>query len=603
MIRIKSLKSKILIYLILFATIPMLISSIMILNEMYKTKKESIFIRHYQILKQVEEESDNIVSHIEYLAVYVKDKYLIKKTNLLKGLIRVQKNISAILILNKHGKLINFSTKNKSMVYKGYDYSNRKYFKEISSGKETYWSEVYLSPISSLPSISYSIRIDEEHIAVLVINLGLLNDFVKKFKSASKDTLVRITDKHGVYLAYPDKPEFISQQKLILNSDIYTKYISKNYTNKQIIYNSNRFEKYIGVYGTSKKLKWNIIVYESYDYLFKTFNTLVWFLVMFIIILILISIYFSIRFSKSVLMPLEKVSINMDNFTHNKEVTDIKDSNYDELNKLVTNFELMRERIKHREDEIRLEIEKNKEKDIQLFEQSKMAAMGEMIGNIAHQWRQPLSVISTSATAMLMQKEYGILSDEKFENSCESINNQAQYLSKTIDDFKNFIKGDRNLEEVSIKTCIDSFISLITPSATGNNIKMILNIDKNILWKVYPNELIQCFINIFNNSKDAYAKDCDNKLFFIEVHENGNTLDLTFKDNAGGIPKDVINKIFEPYFTTKHKSKGTGLGLHMTYNIITEGMKGNISVINEEYIYEDKKYKGASFIISIPKNI
>ena len=600
MYKIKSLKSKILVYLILFTIIPLVIGSVVILNEMYKNKKESIFIKHYQILKQVEEEADGIISNIESLGEYVKDKYPIKKQNLLNGLVRVEKKISTILILDSNGKLKDFSSKNKSAIFKGFDYSNRKYFKEIINGKKYYWSEVYLSPINSVPSVSYSIRVNQNTIAILIINLGILNNFASKFKSDSGTTMVRITNKDGIFLAHPDLPEFISQQKTIKNSNIYKQYISKDYKYKQILFKGIKTFNNIGTYGVTKKLKWYVIVHESYPFLFKTFNSVIWFLIMFIVLLISVSIYFSIRLSKSILLPLEKVSINMDNLAHGKKLFDINDSNYKELNKLVHNFQLMEDKIKQREEKVKEEIKKNKQKDMQLFEQSKMASMGEMIGNIAHQWRQPLSVISTSATGMQMQKEYGTLSDEKFDSACTSINEQAQYLSKTIDDFKNFIKGERALEEFNVKQLIDSFLNIINPSAKTHNIHIKLNVDKNINWKSYPNELTQCFINIFNNSKDAYPDNCENKLFFIDIENKKCCLKITLKDNAGGIPKDILPKIFEPYFTTKHKSKGTGLGLHMTYNILHDGMNGQINAINTQYIYNTIEYNGASFIIHIP---
>ena len=322
---------------------------------------------------------------------------------------------------------------------------------------------------------------------------------------------------------------------------------------------------------------------------------------MFIVLLILVSIYFSIRLSKSILLPLEKVSTNMDNLAHGKKLFDINDSNYKELNKLVHNFKLMDDKIKQREKKVKEEIEKNKQKDMQLIEQSKMASMGEMIGNIAHQWRQPLSVISTSATGMQMQKEYGTLSDEKFYNACTSINEQAQYLSKTIDDFKNFIKGDRDKKIFSLEDSLNTVLNLVSGPIKTENINVVLNCPNDINIESYENELIQCLINIFNNAKDALVENVEeNRLIIISTSTKKNKVYINIKDNASGIPEDIISKIFEPYFTTKHQSQGTGLGLHMTYRLIVEGMDGNIEAVNEEFIYNNKTYLGASFTITIP---
>ena len=242
---------------------------------------------------------------------------------------------------------------------------------------------------------------------------------------------------------------------------------------------------------------------------------------------------------------------------------------------------------------------KNKEKS--LIKSEKLAAMGDMIGNIAHQWRQPLSVISTSATGMKLQKEHGNLSDKEFFKYCNFINENAQYLSRTIDDFRNFIKGDKEKTPYNLSKTIKSFILLIEGSIKSNNINIISDLDDDIQIVGYPSELIQCFMNIYNNSKDAMAKlNEKDKLIFISTSIINKNIFINIKDSGGGIPKDIISNIFEPYFTTKHKSQGTGLGLNMTYNIITKGMDGNIEAINTKYQYNNIKYSGAQFIIKLP---
>ena len=242
-----------------------------------------------------------------------------------------------------------------------------------------------------------------------------------------------------------------------------------------------------------------------------------------------------------------------------------------------------------------------KRKDKLLFEQSKMASMGEMIGNIAHQWRQPLSIISTGATGLKVQKEFDNLTDEFFFSTCDLIDENAQYLSKTIDDFRDFIKGDRIKSNFNLKSKVDSFLHLINPSIKSNDINLIININIDVDIDGYPNELIQCLINIFNNAKDALIdSNIEDKYIFIDAISTDKNLIITIKDNAKGIPNDILNKIFEPYFTTKHQSKGTGLGLHMTYNLIVNGMNGDIVASNVKYIYDDKQFEGAEFKITIP---
>ena len=240
-----------------------------------------------------------------------------------------------------------------------------------------------------------------------------------------------------------------------------------------------------------------------------------------------------------------------------------------------------------------LDLTELKNKELQLAEQSKMAAMGEMIGNIAHQWRQPLSVISTAATGIKIQKEFGLLDDEKLFEICDLINDNSQYLSKTIDDFRDFIKNDKNQKNFNVKEVVNSSVNIIKPVFTMNYITLIEDIDIDFFIDGYPNELNQAIINICNNAKDVLVtKDYEDKLIFISFIKREGDIVLQIKDNGGGIDEAIMKKIFEPYFTTKHQSQGTGLGLYMVFKIIQK-MNLNITVQNSEYIYENKKYKGA----------
>ena len=231
-----------------------------------------------------------------------------------------------------------------------------------------------------------------------------------------------------------------------------------------------------------------------------------------------------------------------------------------------------------------------------------MASMGEMIGNIAHQWRQPLSVISTGVTGMKMQKEYDILTDEIFNNTCDVINKNAQYLSTTIDDFRNYIKGNRERKVFNLKKDIESFIHLVEGTIRKYNINMVLDLDESIKINGYENELAQCFINIFNNAKDVLVekKENEERYIFISTSMENDKVVIKIKDNGEGIEEDILPKIFEPYFTTKHQSQGTGLGLHMTYRLIVEGMNGTIEAKNICFDYEDKNYNGVEITITLP---
>ena len=249
---------------------------------------------------------------------------------------------------------------------------------------------------------------------------------------------------------------------------------------------------------------------------------------------------------------------------------------------------------------IEFELEEQNKK---LINSEKMASMGEMIGNIAHQWRQPLSVISTGVTGMQVQKEMDCLTDKVFSNTCKIVNENVQYLSQTIEDFKNYLKGSHKKDNFNVHKNIDSFLSLVQGSIKSDNIKIIFKNEStcNISINGYENELIQCYLNIFKNSRDAFrGKSIDKKYFTIKIIQDKNKIKIKLFDNAGGISDEILPKIYEPYFTTKHKSQGTGLGLYMTYNLITDSMNGSIEANNIIYKIEDKEYQGAQFIITLP---
>ncbi|MDX9743056.1 MAG: ATP-binding protein [Arcobacteraceae bacterium] len=245
--------------------------------------------------------------------------------------------------------------------------------------------------------------------------------------------------------------------------------------------------------------------------------------------------------------------------------------------------------------------EQLRQKDMLLYQQSKMASMGEMIGNIAHQWRQPLSVISTSVTGLGIKMEVGMEVEEKevIEN-LNRVNDTVQFLSKTIDDFQDYLKPQQHNQEFNIKNVITKNLEMFGKAFSNNDIEIILDME-DVIINNSQNELLQVAINILNNAKDA-LKECrdENRKIFIVTYKDDDNAILSIKDNAGGIPDEVLPNIFDAYFTTKHKSQGTGLGLYMSYQIITNRFGGTIEALNEEYEYQGEHYIGANFKIIIP---
>ena len=250
---------------------------------------------------------------------------------------------------------------------------------------------------------------------------------------------------------------------------------------------------------------------------------------------------------------------------------------------------------------IKLQNEKNqlKEQEELLIQQSRLASMGEMIANIAHQWRQPLSIISTLSTGIKLKKELGLSNEKNEIESLDTINQNSQYLSKTIDDFKNYFKKSTNTNTTYSKDLFEKTLKLISSRLKDKNIEVILNI-KNIELETYENELVQVCINIINNSIDAFENITHDKYIFIKTKKEDANIIIEIKDNAGGVPKEIINRIFEPYFTTKHERQGTGLGLYICNEIVTKHLKGRIEVSKINFDYLKHNYKSSKFKIILP---
>ncbi len=246
-------------------------------------------------------------------------------------------------------------------------------------------------------------------------------------------------------------------------------------------------------------------------------------------------------------------------------------------------------------------ITKEKEKDTLIMEQSRFAAMGEMIGNIAHQWRQPLSSISTIATGAKLRYKNNLISDEELDETFVKIKDHTQHLSKTIDDFRDFLKQDRVKELFDINEVINKSIILTEAVFKENNINIMFNhLEENVLLDGSSSELSQVFLNILNNAKDILVeKALKDRYVVINIVKESDFIIVKIQDNAGGISDEIREKVFDPYFTTKHKSQGTGIGLFMSKKIITQHFNGVIEVKNRDFDLEGNHFYGAEFSVKI----
>src|SRR5574344_120393 len=270
-----------------------------------------------------------------------------------------------------------------------------------------------------------------------------------------------------------------------------------------------------------------------------------------------------------------------------------EDTNDTALNELKN---MINDVIENLESRIKNEIDQRLAQEQILIQQSKLAAMGEMIGNIAHQWRQPLAQISAIHMNMKVTYDFNKFDEVYLNEKIKEANKLTSYMSQTINDFQNFFIPQKEKEIFSIeKACRDAY-NIIDSSLKYHNIEINFNIkeDTNIL--EYKNEFSQVILNILSNAKDILIeRKIENPKIDIEVKNGDNYSIIKIHDNAGGVKDDILDKIFDPYFTTRHKTQGTGIGLYMAKNIIERNMSGFINVKNIG--------NGALFTIKVLKDL
>jgi len=233
------------------------------------------------------------------------------------------------------------------------------------------------------------------------------------------------------------------------------------------------------------------------------------------------------------------------------------------------------------EERICEEVERSREKDRLMLQQARFAAMGEMIGNIAHQWRQPLNKLGLALQRMQMEQEKGILTDQLMEERVANGMDQLLGLSRTIDDFRNFFRPDSDPAPFSLAGAVQKTVGFFEASCNEHNIKIAIEGNSSLVCNGHVTEFRQALLNILNNARDALL---DNRIaepaITIILRDEERRSVLTVRDNAGGIKPEIIDKIFDPYFTTKGKGTRTGIGLYMAKTIIDQQMQGRIYASN-----------------------
>ncbi|AFL69496.1 histidine kinase [Sulfurospirillum barnesii SES-3] len=256
------------------------------------------------------------------------------------------------------------------------------------------------------------------------------------------------------------------------------------------------------------------------------------------------------------------------------------------------------------EQRIKKEVENSRKKDNIMFQQARLASLGEMLQNIAHQWRQPLGslmmIIQSFESKFLAKK----LSEEFVTSRVADAQMLAQNMSDTLEDFRTFFNPNKSKKECSLKDVVQKSIELSKYQLEREEIHLQFFIKEDLRFFAFKNELIHVLLNLIGNSKDVLATktELEMKIIHIIARESQDAIYVNVIDNGGGIKSDIIPKVFDPYFTTKHKSVGTGIGLFMSKQMVEKHMNGEITCKNIRHKLGTKKlWTCAMFTITIPK--
>jgi signal transduction histidine kinase len=274
---------------------------------------------------------------------------------------------------------------------------------------------------------------------------------------------------------------------------------------------------------------------------------------------------------------------------------------HDEIGELVESFAHMRDEVRDAqqglrqlaatlEERVREEVGHNREKDHLLIQQSRLASMGEMVHNIAHQWRQPLNALGLLIHNIRDDYEYGALTKESLHQATADAQRLLERMSHTIDDFRDFFRPDREMADFDVGAAVRDALFITEASLKHYNIDIAAEIPNGIMAEGYPSQFSQAVLNLLINAKEALLQRASGGHIKVRLATGDDRANVTVDDDAGGITVDVLPKIFEPYFTTKEE--GSGIGLYMAKMIIEKNMHGSIAAENTG--------AGARFVISIP---
>jgi signal transduction histidine kinase len=351
----------------------------------------------------------------------------------------------------------------------------------------------------------------------------------------------------------------------------------------------------------------NFLLQQSQEYQHKLFiytfsiSLVIAFVLMIIVRMLISPLSTLTQKAKDIASLQDEQNVHFEEIKTNDEIEELSKSLQMMLQKLQESKKEIEKKVQERTQELH-ELNENLEKIVEnktkenitqldlLQQQSKLASMGEMIGAIAHQWRQPLNELSITIQNIKYDYEDGLVDEAYIDEFISSSKKIISFMSTTIDNFRNFYRTDKTTESFDVKEAIERTVFLQQAQLDNNNISLEI-VGESFSLNTYKNEFQQVVLNLINNAKDALLENkIENGKITIELKNHT----ITIKDNAGGVPQEILDRVFEPYFTTKEEGKGTGMGLYMAKMIVEKNMKAKLTLHNTQ--------EGASFRIDFHEN-
>lgn len=461
------------------------------------------------------------------------------------------------------------------------------------------YREMHTNLLVRYQSVSIEIGKGIEN-ALLQNDLGLVEKILERY--AALESIERITlmnDHHDVVLSVRAENDTIVKDYSADRIDVPIQ-PDHNFVKDEL------FEKF--VFGSPVNydgIKWWIAIEVSKAKIFLALGQFALIGLIMIISFLSLLNFIIIKLLKKPVNDIRSLAFYTKQLSQNYGLQSDVNSDIKEIKDLAVNFNLLSQTLFEHNEKLKIqneqlkrfnqelqqtvesEVQKNREKDLILLKQSRMAALGEMISHIAHQWRQPLNTVALSIQNLALSDEFGTLKQGDVANAVETAMQQIHYLSNTISDFQQVLKPSSKIDSFYLSDSIESALSLTSATYKFAHIHLEVDFDRSFYSQTGSKEnLTQVLIVLLNNAKDAFevSENILNRHVIIrmEYDESAQTGKIILCDNAGGISAEIIEKVFDPYFTTKHEAIGTGLGLYIAKKIIHEDFSGILDVVSDE---------------------